>query len=271
LSEIYGIDKITQPRLRLVQVPTTAGTGSEVTPISIVTTGKVTKSGIVAAQILPDIVILDPELTLGLPPHGTAATGVDAMVHAIEAYTSRHKKNAYSDRLAKEALVLLSANILKATHNGNDVDARMAMLRGACLAGQAFANAPVAAVHALAYPLGGVFHIPHGLSNSLVLPHVMRFTAPEAHTLYADLGPLIIPNYDKAFKSSTRVTHDLIAYLESLIVDLGLPNSLKKMKIKRSDLPVLAHDAMKQTRLLVNNPREVSEVDALLIYHDAFE
>lgn len=270
LTEIYGIDKITQPRLPLIQVPTTAGTGSEVTPISIVTTGRVTKSGIVAAPLLPDIVILDPELTLGLPPHVTAATGVDAMVHAIEAFTSKHKKNVYSDALAKEALTLLSANILKATHDGKNMDARMAMLRGACFAGQAFANAPVAAVHALAYPLGGIFHIPHGLSNSLVLPHVMRFNAPEAQTLYAELAPFIMPICEITSRKSTTVTNNLISYLESLIIDLGLPNSLQKMKIKKSDLPMLAQDAMKQTRLLVNNPRALSEADALQIYDDAF-
>lgn len=270
LSDVYGIDQITQPRLPLIQVPTTAGTGSEVTPISIVTTGATTKSGIVAAPLLPDVVILDPELTLGLPSHVTAATGVDAMVHAIEAYTTQHKKNDYSDDLARQALSLLAGNIRTAVHDGENIEARTAMLRGACLAGQAFANAPVAAVHALAYPLGGIFHIPHGLSNSLVLPHVMRFNAPEASTLYAELAPIIIPNYDSTGKTVLDVTHDLITYLEAMIVDLGLPTTLTQMNITKVDLPSLASDAMKQTRLLVNNPRDVTEADALKIYEAAF-
>src|SRR5690606_39209509 len=175
LQQVYGVGNATGKRLPLIQVPTTAGTGSEVTPIAIVTTGETTKMGVVATQLLPDLAILDATLTTGLPGPVTAATGIDAMVHAIEAYTSKVRKNSYSDMLAREALRLLSANLHTAVHEGNNVEARSSMLLGAMLAGQAFANAPVAAVHALAYPLGGIFHIPHGLSNSLVLPHVMRF------------------------------------------------------------------------------------------------
>ena len=130
---------------------------------------------------------LDAELTLGLPPHVTAATGIDAMVHAIEAYTSKIKKNSYSDLLAREALRLLSTHLVMAVKHGDNLEARQAMLYGAMLAGQAFANAPVAAVHALAYPLGGHYHISHGLSNSLMLPHVLRFNMPVAEKLYACL------------------------------------------------------------------------------------
>lgn len=180
LSDIYGIGKVSGKRLPLIQVPTTAGTGSEVTNIAIVTTGATTKMGVVAPQLYADLAILDAILTLGLPPAVTAATGIDAMVHAIEAYTSRHKKNPMSDALAREALRLLSRNLVKACEHGQDLEARQAMLLGACLAGQAFSNAPVAAVHALAYPIGGIFHVPHGLSNSLVLPHVLRFNMPAA-------------------------------------------------------------------------------------------
>jgi alcohol dehydrogenase class IV len=181
-NEIYGIGNVRGSRLPLIQVPTTAGTGSEVTQIAIITTGETTKSGIVSPQLLPDIALIDAELTLGLPPHVTAATGIDAMVHAIEAYTSRHKKNHYSDLLAREALRLLSKNLLTAVNDGQNLAARHEMLYGAMLAGQAFANAPVAAVHALAYPLGGHYHISHGLSNALMLPHVLRFNLPSAHS-----------------------------------------------------------------------------------------
>ena len=268
LDEIYGVGNAKGQRLPLILIPTTAGTGSEVTAVAIVTTGETTKAGVVATQLYPDVALLDAELTVGLPPHITAATGVDAMVHAIEAYTSARLKNAYADMLAKQALELLSKNILTATHEGSNIDGRQAMLLGACLAGQAFANAPVAAVHALAYPLGGHYHIPHGLSNSLVLPYVMRFNASEASELYAELAPVIM---GKAVGGdAATVTETLITYIEKLIVDLGLPNRLRDVKVPEADLPMLASDGMKQERLLVNNPREISETDALAIYQAAY-
>ncbi|MEJ7804806.1 MAG: iron-containing alcohol dehydrogenase, partial [Telluria sp.] len=178
IAEIYGIGNVNGTRLPLVQVPTTAGTGSEVTNIAIVTTGETTKMGVVSPQLYADLAILDANLTLGLPAKVTAATGIDAMVHAIEAFTSKPKKNSMSDMLARHALTLLSANLVKACEDGANLAARQAMLLGAYFAGQAFSNAPVAAVHALAYPIGGIFHVPHGLSNSLVLPHVLRFNLP---------------------------------------------------------------------------------------------
>ncbi|MFT5117444.1 MAG: alcohol dehydrogenase class IV [Kiritimatiellia bacterium] len=268
LEDIYGVGNAKGQRLPLILIPTTAGTGSEVTAVAIVTTGETTKAGVVATQLYPDVALLDAELTVGLPAHITAATGVDAMVHAIEAYTSARLKNAYADMLAKQALELLSANIMTATHEGSNVEARQAMLLGACLAGQAFANAPVAAVHALAYPLGGHYHIPHGLSNSLVLPYVMRFNAKEAKVLYAELAPVIMGHPVEG--DAETVTEALIAHIEKLIVDLGLPNTLKDMKVPEADLAMLASDAMKQQRLLMNNPREVTEADALTIYQAAY-
>src|SRR5699024_5057785 len=140
LSDLYGIGMAQGPRLPLVLVPTTAGTGSEATPISIITTGATTKSGVVSPQLLPDIALLDATLTVGLPPAVTAATGIDAMVHAIEAYTSKHKKNPLSDMLAREALSLMAKHIRTATHQGHNLKAREQMLLGAHLAGQAFTN-----------------------------------------------------------------------------------------------------------------------------------
>lgn len=268
LDDIYGVGVAKGQRLPLILIPTTAGTGSEVTAVAIVTTGETTKAGVVANQLYPDVALLDAELTVGLPPHITAATGVDAMVHCIEAFTSSRLKNPYADMLAKEGLRLLGANVMTATHEGSNVEARQAMLLGACLGGQSFANAPVAAVHALAYPLGGHYHIPHGLSNSLVLPHVMRFNAPAAKEMYAELAPIIMGKPVEGDADS--ITDQLITHIEQLIVDLKLPNTLKAMDIPEGDLPMLASDGMKQQRLLINNPREVTEADALAIYEAAY-
>jgi len=269
LADIYGVNNARGERLPLIQVPTTAGTGSEVTPVAIVTTGETTKMGAVTPLFLPDFAILDAELTMGLPPHVTAATGVDAMVHAIEAYTSKIKKNPMSDLMAKEGLRLMAGSIQTAVHHGADKKAREAMLLGAMLAGQAFANSPVAAVHALAYPLGGHFHIPHGLSNALVLSHVMRFNLAAAADLYAELAPIIFP-HETFSGSDIEIATKLIENIEVLIKDLGLPTTLKEMNIEASYLPQLAQDAMLQTRLLVNNPRDVTFEDALAIYQAAY-
>jgi alcohol dehydrogenase class IV len=268
LADLYGVDQVTGGRLPLILVPTTAGTGSEVTPVAVITTGETTKAGVSSATLLPDIAVLDADLTLGLPPVITAMTGVDAMVHAIEAYTSRHKKNPLSDSLARQALQLLAGNIRTAVHDGGNREARANMLLGALLAGQAFANAPVAAVHALAYPLGGHYHIPHGLSNSLVLPSVLEFNASHASDLYAELADIVVP--DAVSGSNEAKTAAMIGALRQLIEDVHLPASLREVKVAKNDLEMLARDAMLQQRLLINNPRDVNFDDALSIYTAAY-
>lgn len=267
LTDMYGVGKVTGPRLPLVQMPTTAGTGSEVTPISIVTTGETTKAGVVSPQLYADLTILDAELTMGLPPKITAATGIDAIVHAIEAYTSKVRKNPLSDMLAREALRLLTTHLLPAFKNGQDRVAREGMLLGAMLAGQAFANAPVAAVHALAYPIGGIFHVPHGLSNALVLPHVLRFNAGVAEIHYAELADIAVPN---STGSQAARADALIKHMEMLAEATGIERTLREVGIAEADLVRLTKDAMLQTRLLVNNPRELSELDVHAIYTAAF-
>ena len=269
LRDMYGVDKVTNSRLPLIQVPTTAGTGSEATMVSIITTGETTKAGVVSRTLLADKIILDPNLTLGLPAHVTAATGIDAMVHAIEAFTSKRLKNPLSDMLALQSLALLSSNIRTAVLNGEDVAAREAMLLGAMLAGQAFANAPVAAVHALAYPLGGNYHIPHGLSNSLVLPHVLRFNAVAASDLYQVVAGVILPEGQRS-GTVGGAAEALADYFLTLAEDLGLQTSLRQMNIPEHDLSQLAEEAMLQQRLLINNPRDVSYDDALMIYQQAY-
>ena len=262
LPEIYGVGMVSGGRLPLFLAPTTAGTGSEVTPVAIITTGETTKAGVSSPILLPDVAILDASLTLGLPASISAMTGIDAMVHAIEAYTSKIKKNPISDMLALRALKLLSENIRKVLASPGDVAAREAMLLGSMFAGQAFANAPVGAVHALAYPVGGHYHIPHGLSNSLMLPAVLGFNAEACPELYAELAK-VIPGAEQS-------ADGLIDWFKTLIDESGLPATLAQANIPEADLPTLAKDAMFQQRLLINNPREVDEATALRLYEEAW-
>lgn len=268
LDDIYGVGLAKGQRLPLLLAPTTAGTGSEVTPIAIVTTATMEKKGVVSPVLIPDWAILDAELTLSLPALVTAATGIDAMIHAIEAYTSKHKKNPISDQFARQALGLLSANIRRVCEEGQDVEARSQMLLGSMLAGMAFANSPVAAVHALAYPIGAIFHVPHGLSNALVLTQVLRFNLPAAELLYAELAPIVdCQAVNLSVAQRARLFVDAMA---AICHDCKIPSSLADVGIGAQDLNKLAADAMKQTRLLVNNPREVQFEDAFAIYTEAF-
>jgi alcohol dehydrogenase len=249
LEDMYGVNNATGPRLPLILVPTTAGTGSEVTPISVLTIGESTKMGINAPALYPDLAVLDAELTYGLPRAVTAATGIDAMVHAIEAYTSKIEKNPVSDALALAGLKKLHGAIETACRDGADRQAREDMLLGALLAGQAFANAPVGAVHALAYPLGGVFHVPHGLSNSLMLPPVLRYNAPEAEPLYSELATHL---------GLHASTDGLVTEMERIADSVGIETRLSQVGVSHNDLPRLAEEAMEVKRLLVNNPREMT-------------
>lgn len=267
LQGLYGIAKVEGDRLPLVQVPTTAGTGSEVTNITILTTGETTKMGVVADQLYADRVLLDGALTTGLPPIHTAATGIDAMVHAIEAFTSRHKKNPISDIFCREALVLLSTHLVTACQNGGDRTAREALLLGAMLAGQAFANAPVAAVHALAYPLGGRCHLPHGLANALMLGPVLEFNLEAATPLYAQLA---VPVGAAAAGTDETLARGFIDRMKQIMDATGAPRRLRDAGVAETLLPTLAADAMLQTRLLANNPVPLTEADALALYRAAY-
>ena len=268
IEEAWGVANAKGPRLPLVLYPTTAGTGSEVTPISIITVGGDEKKGVSSPVILPDLAILDPDLTIGLPSHITAATGIDAMVHAIEGYASRSiNNNIMSKMLAKEALSILGRSIKKAVFEGTDINARTDMLLGSMMAGMAFGNSPVAGVHALAYPLGGTFHIPHGLSNSLVLPHVLRFNIADdnAAQLYAELAPRLFPKMDIS-SDNKETSIKFIDNLASLSKELGLEQKLRGLNIPEDACAKMASDAMKQSRLLINNPKEITEKDAFDIY-----
>lgn len=268
LPAIYGIGLARGPRLPLIQVPTTAGTGSEVTPIAILTTPSHEKKGVVSPLLYPDVAVLDSLLTLGLPPAITAMTGVDAMVHAIEAFTSRSKKNALSDALAIKALQLLYANLPAAVSDGKDAQVRENMLLGSLLAGMAFANAPVGAVHALAYPLGGHYQLPHGLTNSLVLLPVLKFNLPAAESLYAELGRAILPELNSV--SDALAASNFIEAIAAHVITMPYAQRLREVGVKEHELEMLARDAMNVQRLLINNPRDVQFADALSLYQSAF-
>jgi len=271
LDDMYGVEMVSGTRLPLTLVPTTAGSGSEVTSISIIKSigpgGEPMKKAVVSAKLLPDCAVLDAELTLDLPTKVTADTGVDAMVHCIEAFTSRVKKNPISDALAREGLRLLSGAIrASVVTNPRDVEARADMLLGACLAGMAFNNSPVGAVHAMAYPLGSHYGITHGLSNSLVLPHVLDFNRGDPHgaALYAEL----LPHFHTG--SNAHVGEDaaqtLVSEVRKLQQDLGMPTRLTDVGLSKDDVPLLTREAMKQTRLLPNNVREIGHEDVERIY-----
>ncbi|QJB70000.1 iron-containing alcohol dehydrogenase [Parasphingorhabdus halotolerans] len=269
LSAIYGVGALDRKGLPTILIPTTSGTGSEVTAISILTTGETTKAGIVSPHLFADAAFLDPALTLGLPANVTAATGIDAMVHAIEAFTGRNAKNPISDMLAIEALKLLTANIETACFDGSNMLAREAMLRGSMLAGQAFANSPVGAIHALAYPLGGIYHIPHGLSNALVMPYVMQYNLDVAAPLYAQLADALDLPWSSENSIEARA-QQLIDHLEDLAVKVRAPRKLRELGIAKEATTELAEAAMLQTRLLVNNPKDLALVDAQRIYDGAW-
>lgn len=268
LDSIWGVEVAVGKKLPLILVPTTAGTGSEATPISVITVEGGTKLAVNARAITADIAILDPTLTTGLPRHVTAATGIDAIVHALEAFTSARLKNPLSDALAREALRLLSANLIRACEMPDDLAARSAMLLGAHLAGVAFSNAPVAGVHALAYPLGGIHHLPHGLSNALMLRHVLQHNAEAARDHYAELAEIFVP--ECAGQGSQAKCATLIDALDRMVVDSGLKPRLRDHGIAQSDIPRLAREAMKQQRLLVNNPCPIDQADAQRLYEAAW-
>ena len=233
----------------------------------MITVGGSVKNAVNSAPLNADWAVLDPELTVGLPRHVTAATGIDAMVHAIEAYTSARRKNPVSDMLAREALRLLSQNLIAACDRPDDLEARGKMLLGAHYAGVAFDSAPVAGVHALAYPLGGHFHVPHGLSNSLVLTHVLGHNMPAAMADYAELGCVLDPGLEAL--GTQAQAQGLVESLATLTRATGLPLRLSEVGIGPEHLDLLASEAMKQERLLQNNPCPIGEADARRLYEAA--
>jgi alcohol dehydrogenase class IV len=268
LDQIIGINLVEKRGLPKILIPTTAGTGSEVTPIVILTDNRDNlKKGIVSDFLFPETAILDAQLTVTLPPGPTAASGMDAMIHAVESYTSVNA-TSMTDHLALRAIELIRTNIRSAWANGDNLEARMNMLEGSLLAGQAFANAGVTAVHAFAYPLGGEFHVAHGVANSVMLCAVLRFNMIANLQKFAALGRLLCP--DEPSTDSKRLAEAGIHYLEGLIADLQLPRTLRELKVPQDAIPRMAEGVMKVTRLLANNPRKITLEDAKAIYQTVY-
>ncbi len=264
VQSYFGIDMLPKPGLPTIVVPTTAGTGSEVTPIAILSDeSEKLKKGIVSPYLFPKSAVLDPDLTVGLPPHVTAATGMDALIHAIEAYTS---KNAYtmSDMCAEQAILLISDNLRTAFANGKNIEARAKMMEGSLLAGMAFANAGVTAVHAFAYPIGAEFHVPHGIANSIMLASVMEFNMLGNLAKFARMAELLGENTEGLSQRDAALV--AVEAMACMAADVKIPQSLGEFGIRDEHIPGLAQGVMKVTRLLDNNPRELTVADAEEIY-----
>ncbi len=268
IDSFFGVDLVPNSGVPVILIPTTAGTGSEVTPIAILSdTKEKLKKGIVSPTLFPKVAIIDPKLTVGLPPSMTAFTGMDALTHAIESYYSINATDL-SDILAFRAMELLSKNIRMAFAHGENLTARSNMMEGSLLAGIAFANAGVGAVHAFAYPLGGEFHLAHGLTNTLMLPYVMRYNILGCPDRFATMA--------RAFGEKVEGLSELdaaeaaIRFVERLSDDLRVPRRLRDVGIPEKAIPGLAEAAMKVTRLLANNPRKMTLEDANTIYKSAY-
>jgi len=268
IDSFFGIDLVPNPGLPVILIPTTAGTGSEVTPIAILSdTKEKLKKGIVSSHLFPEVAIVDPKLTVGLPPSVTAFTGMDALTHAIEAYYSINATDL-SDLFAIRAMDLISKNIRVAYANGENLMARSNMMEGSLLAGIAFANAGVGAVHAFAYPLGGEFHLAHGLTNTLMLPYVMRFNIIGCPEKFARMAKVFGEKVETL--SALEGAEMAVKFVERLSDDIRVPRRLRDVGIPEHAIPGLAEAAMKVTRLLANNPRKITLEDAIAIYNSAY-
>ncbi|MEH6528397.1 MAG: iron-containing alcohol dehydrogenase [Porticoccus sp.] len=268
LESLFGENTVNQRGIPLIAIPTTAGTGSEVTNIAILSDPVAQiKRGIVSDFLLPDVAIVSPEMTLSCPSNVTAASGVDALVHAIEAYLSNFS-SPITDALAIKAMTLIIHALPKAYAEPDNLQAREDMATGSLMAGLAFGNAGVGAVHALAYPLGGRYHISHGVSNALLLPYVMEYNKPVCLERFYDIAQAFgEPVYTLTqLQAADRVMHRL----RELCHEVAIPKNLSALNIPKSDIPLLAEEAYNVKRLLRNNPRAPTVEDIVAIYKAAF-
>ena len=263
-EDILNPSLIKNRGIATVFIPTTAGTGSEATPNSIVVVPeKELKVGIVNSNFIPDYVILDAEMTLKLPQSVTASTGVDAFCHAIECFISK-KANPFSDMYALKAISLISKSIRNAYNNGEDISAREDMLLAAFYGGMCIASSSTVAVHALSYPLGGKYRIPHGISNAILLPYVMEYNADYVEDKFKDVA--LAMGIDIKNKNCNEISKEVINEIFKMTEDIKIPRDLKKYGITKDDLENLVEGASGVTRLLDNNPKPMTKDDIRNIY-----
>lgn len=267
LTDMLGIGNLNVRRKKLICVPATSGTGSEASPNAIlVDDADNQKKGIISPFLVPDVVCVDPLLTLSVPPAITAATGIDALTHCLEAYTNKFA-HPFIDLYAFEGMRLIATHIVRAVQNGADEEARTQVAMGSLLGGFCLGPVNTAAVHALSYPLGSTFHLAHGLSNALLLPFVMEFNIPAAVGRYAQVTLAL--GCERG-RDDLETAANGVQKVKELIRDCGIPGRLREVGIPKDAIPQLADDALKITRLLKNNPRDLTREDAIAIYTAAF-
>ena len=267
-EDYLGLNRVPGPGLPKIMVPTTAGTGSEVTFTAVFIRKKLKKKeGMNSPYLYPELALLDPELTLTLPPHPTAATGIDALCHAIESYTSINA-SPMSELMSLEAIRLISDNLRTAVHDGTNIEAREAMLLGSLYAGLGLANAGVTAVHSLSYPLGGKYGISHGLANTIMLPRVMAFNLPGAREKFVDIAEIMGEIIDDL--PIREAAYLAVEAVEDLIEDCGIFTTLEELEIPEADFPELAKVAMTVARPLANNPCKMTPEEMVEIYQECY-
>jgi alcohol dehydrogenase len=267
-EDYLGMNKVPGPGLPKIMVPTTAGTGSEVTFTAVFIRKKLKKKeGMNSPYLYPELALLDPELTLTLPPHATAATGIDALCHAIESYTSINA-SPMSEMISLEAIRLISDNLRTAVHDGSNLEAREAMLLGSLYSGLGLANAGVTAVHSLSYPLGGKYGISHGLANTIMLPRVMAFNLPGAREKFVDIAEIMGEMVDDL--PLREAAYLAVEAVEALIEDCGIFTTLEELEIPEADFPELATVAMTVARPLANNPCKMTPEEMVEIYQECY-
>ncbi len=266
--DYLGLNKVPKPGLPKIMIPTTAGTGSEVTFTAVfIRKNLKKKEGMNSPHLYPDLALLDPELTLSLPPEPTAHTGLDALCHAIESYTSINA-SPLSEMFSLEAIALIAENLRTCVHDGKNIAARERMLLGSLYAGIGLANAGVTAVHSLSYPLGGKFGVGHGLANTILLAPVMAFNLPGALEKFADVAEAMGECIDGLpLREAAYLAVDAV---EALIEDCGITASIRDFGVKEEDFPSLADVAMTVARPLENNPRKMTKEEMIAIYAQAF-
>jgi alcohol dehydrogenase len=266
LKDYVGIGLLKGRTKKLICVPATSGTGSEVSPNAILVDNENQKKGIISPFLVPDIVYVDPLLTVSVPPAITAATGLDALTHCLEAYTNKFAQ-PFIDMYAYEGMRLIAANIETSVNDGANIEAREKVAMGSLLGGFCLGPVNTAGVHALSYPLGSMFHLAHGLSNALLLPYVMEFNIPASPKRYAEVAIALGCN---RLTTDEATAYAGVQLIRELVKACGIPATLKEVNVPESAIPQMAADAMQIQRLLKNNPREITEKDAIEIYRAAF-